>query len=73
MTLKAEQSVNEGGRSMQRDILGMALILFGILLNLVEINGGIWLPIIGPLPLGAIGFLIGFLGIVLVIYTYMKK
>lgn len=58
---------------MQRDILGMALILFGILLNLVEINGGIWLPIIGMLPLGEIGFLIGLLGIVLVICTYTKK
>ena len=57
---------------MKKQLLGFALILFGILLNMVEANGGIWLPILDCPPLHIIGLLAGIIGIGILIHDVRK-
>ena len=58
---------------MKKQLLAFGLLLFGILLNLVEANGGIWLPIIDSPPLHVIGLLTGIVGIGILIHDVHKE
>ena len=40
---------------MKKELFGIALILFGILLILFEMGGGLWLPIFGNISVRGVG------------------
>ena len=57
---------------MKKLLLGFALILFGILLELAELNN-IWLPIIDVLFADVFGLIFGIIGLGFAIAGYFGK
>lgn len=52
---------------MKKQLLGMAIILFGILLCLIGVNNGFWIPIVDTLPWNELGLIIGTIGLAIVV------
>lgn len=50
---------------MRRQLQGLGLILFGLLLAALEAIGGVWFPIIDTPPLDYLALISGILGVVL--------
>lgn len=51
---------------MKKQLLGIAIILFGILLCVIGANNGFWIPIVDTLPWNELGLIIGIIGLVIV-------
>lgn len=52
---------------MKKILLGIAFVMFGILLSVIGLEGGIWLPVIGSLPWDLLGLIFGIAGLSIVI------
>ena len=52
---------------MRKQMVGIALILFGILLTIPNRIFDLWIPIIDTIPWGLFGFILGVLGLIYVI------
>lgn len=51
---------------MKKQLLGIAIILFGILLCVIGADNGFWIPIVDSLPWNELGFITGTIGLVIV-------
>ncbi len=53
---------------MRRPLQGVALILFGILLVLLDVAGGLWIPHLDTLDIGwgLLGLILGIAGVIVV-------
>lgn len=51
---------------MKKQLLGISIILFGILLGVIEAAGGFWIPIIEYLPWDILGLFAGIIGLIIV-------
>ena len=51
---------------MKRPLQGVALILLGILLALLDVSGGLWIPNVGTLDIGwgLFGLIFGIAGVI---------
>lgn len=51
---------------MKRQLQGIALVLLGILLVLLDVTGGLWIPNVGTLDIGwgLFGLILGIAGVI---------
>ncbi len=52
---------------MEKQLLGIAFVFFGILLCILELTGGFWIPFIDYLPWNILGLFTGIIGLVIII------
>lgn len=52
---------------MKKQLLGISIIFFSIMLCFVGTNNGIYIPILDDLPWNELSFIIGTIGLVIVI------
>ena len=58
---------------MKKELLGIALILFGILLVLLEAVEGLWIPIINDIPFDIMGLFSGIWGVCIIAFQAGKN
>lgn len=51
---------------MKKQLLGISIILFSIMLCVIGTNNGFWIPIVDNLPWNELGFITGTVGLVIV-------
>ena len=52
---------------MKKQLLGMSIILYGILLCVIGVNDGFWIPVVDTLPWDELGLIIGTIGLAIVV------
>ena len=58
---------------MKKELLGIALILFGILLVLLEAVEALWIPIIDDIPFDIMGLISGIWGVCIIAFHAGKS
>lgn len=58
---------------MRKQIVGIAIILFGILLTIPNKVFDIWIPVVDSIPWGGVGVIAGITGLIVVIMNTEDK